>query len=480
MPEGSIFTIADEVLDLMPELGYEVAEPERLAVRALLPQRPDGSWAGLQSCIIAARQNIKTASMIACAIHDTFIQDLDVVWTAHEFKTSADAFKDFQAIIEGNDELSSQVLKIRTANGSEGFDLRSGASLRIIARSGRSGRGFSKVPRLYADEGLYLDAKMLGAITPTMAAIPDAHMVVGSSPGILASAQLRELRQRGRSGEDQDLGYVEWTSDRLACASAECRHAPGTAGCQLDNVLLWWQANPALGRRIDVEFLRNQRKVLQGAIPEFMREHMAWWEDPPTAEESSLFPLDKWAERLDPSSRIGSDSPIVFLVDTSWDRQRSWIDIAGLNAAGVSHVEIVETGFGQGWVVPWLRERVAARRPLAIGLQGGNAPVSTLVPALREEFGDLVVELSGTDSARACGMFFDAVEKGPLAHIGQEQLDDAVEKGVARPMGEGWVLDRKTSPVDVAGLFAACGALYLLNTTEQPAPKRVSEPMRLR
>lgn len=480
MPEGSIFTIADEVLDLMPELGYAVAEPERLAVRALLPQRPDGSWAGLQSCIIAARQNIKTASMIACAIHDTFIQDLDVVWTAHEFKTSADAFKDFQAIIEGNDELSSQVLKIRTANGSEGFDLRSGASLRIIARSGRSGRGFSKVPRLYADEGLYLDAKMLGAITPTMGAIPNAHMVVGSSPGVLASDQLRELRARGRSGEDQDLGYVEWTSDRPACANLECRHAPGAAGCQLDNVLLWWQANPALGRRIDVEFLRNQRKVLQGANPEFMREHMGWWEDPPTTEESSLFPLDKWAERLDPSSTIPADEPIAYLVDTSWDRQRSWISIAGLNAQGVPHVEIVETNFGQDWVVGWLRSRVEARRPLAIGLQGGNAPVSTLADPLKKAFGNVVVELSGTDAARACGMFYDAVEKGPLAHIGQDPLDDGVEKGMARLLGEGWALDRKTSPVDVAGLFSACGALYLLNTTEPPAPSQSFVPRRLR
>lgn len=482
----------------MPEIGYEVEEPERLAVRALLPQRPDGSWAGLQSAIIAPRQNIKTASMIACAIHDLFVQDLDVVWTAHEFKTSADAFKDFQAIIEGSDELSSSVLKVRTANGSEGFELRSGVSLRIVARSGRSGRGFSKVPRLYLDEGLFLDAKMLGAITPTMAAIPDAHLVVGSSPGILSSEQLRGIRDRGRAGTDQDLGYVEWTSERILtaeelalprakrprvrpqCLRVDCSHAPGSDGCALDNEELWWRANPALQRRIAVDFLRQQRKVLKDAIPEFMREHMAWWEDPPTIEESSQFDMAKWSERLDPASIIPVGARVVFTVDTSWDRQTSWVSIAGLNAAGVPHGEVIETGYGQDWVVPWLKERVAAWKTAAIGLQGGNAPSSSLLAPLRKEFGDkLVVEFTGVDMTRACGAFFDAVDKGPLAHLDQEQVDDAMRQAAPRLLGDGWVLDRKESPIDIANLVSLVEALYLLQTAPEP-PQESFIPRRLR
>ena len=469
VPEGSIFTIADEVTDLMEAIGYQVDEPERLAVRALLPQKRNGDWAGLQSAIIAARQNIKTASMIACAVHDTFEQGLDVVWTAHEFKTSADAFKDFQAIIEGDESLAGDVLRVRTSNGKEGFDLRNGATLRIIARSGRSGRGFSKVPRLYGDEGLYLDAKMLGAITPTMGAIRNAHFVIGSSPGILTSEVLRDIRRRGRSGEDPDLGYVEWTSDRLACAREGCGHAPGTEGCQLDNEYLWWQANPALGRRISVDFLRGQRKVLAAAIPEFMREHMGWWEDPPTFEESSAFPVEEWDARCDPGSVVPDDARVGFGIDTSWDRRTTWLAIAATRADGTPHVELLSGHGVPDLAIADVRSLLSRWDAAGIGVQESGAPASSLAPPLQQAFdpggGEPIVRVLGSqDLGRACAGLWDAIKHGPLAHIGQEQLETAIRKAAVRPLGDAWVIDRKRSEVDVAPLMAAAIALHVLKT----------------
>jgi len=459
-------------------LGDQVDEPEIAALRVLLAEDAKGRRIALESGLFCGRQNVKTWAGQRMVIYRGWVHSLKrIVWTAHLYKTTQDTFNELVGLIESHSWLEQQVLKISRGNGEEGIQLRNGCQIDFVARSQKSARGWA-ADEVVGDEALFLTPLMFGAVFPTLSSRPDPHFTHLSSPGVPSSEVIRGVRDRGRAGGDPSLSYGEWTSPRDPCADPMCSHKPGSVDCQLDDLEKVRAANPAHPRRISLDYIRGERRAMP--VAEYMRERLGWWEDPPTAEESSLFPLDKWAERLDPSSRIAPDSPIALLVDTSWDRQRSWIDIAGLNAAGVPHVEIMETGFGQGWVIPWLRERVAARRPLAIGLQGGNAPVSTLVPALREEFGDLVVELSGTDSARACGMFFDAVEKGPLAHIGQEQLDDAVEKGVARPMGEGWVLDRKTSPVDVAGLFAACGALYLLNTTEPPAPKRVSEPMRLR
>lgn len=471
VPEGSVFTIADEVIDFMPEIGYDVDEPERLAVRALLPQKPDGTWMGLQSCIVAPRQNIKTATMISLATYDTFVDGLEVVWTAHEFKTSADAFKDFQAIIEGHDDLASEVLRMRTSNGAEGYDLRNGGSLRIVARSGRSGRGFSKVPRLYLDEALYVDAKMMGAITPTMAAIPNAHLVMGSSPCIPSSEVLREVRDRGRAGQDRELGYVEWTSDRKPCASADCRHKPETPGCALDDEYLWWQGNPALQRRIAVSFLRSQRKVLAAAIPEFMREHMGWHEDPAAmGGDTSAIPPESWAERLDAGAMVPPGARVAFGVARSWDRQRTWVGSAALLPDGRQLVQLVpwdeHLGLGAS-VVDWLSSRLATWHPVAIGGQGGNSPESSLLEDAqrRPELEPLVRVLSGIDVGQACGNFYDAATKGTLAHIGQEQLDAAVEQAQVRAIGDSWVWDLKGSPVDVAGLKAVTVALHLLNTT---------------
>jgi hypothetical protein len=55
VPDGAVFTIADEIADLMTDLGYQVDEPERLACRALYAQKADGDWIGLESGIVCAR-----------------------------------------------------------------------------------------------------------------------------------------------------------------------------------------------------------------------------------------------------------------------------------------------------------------------------------------------------------------------------------------------------------------------------------------
>lgn len=468
VPEGARFTLADEICDLMSDVGYQVDEPERLATRALFPQKANGDWIGLDSGIVAPRQNLKTAIEIGGALHDTFVQGVDVAWTAHEFKTSSEAFRDFQAVIEGNDWLAAEVLNVRTSHGFEGFDLRNGARLDVIARTGKSGRGMARA-RLYLDEALFLTPKIMGAIVPTMSAMPNAHMVVGSSPGLPTSGVLREMRDRGRSGNDPNLGWIEWSQERGQCASADCSHRPGTPGCWLDDLEAVIRVNPAAGRRISLDYLPQERLTLSGAIAEYLRERMGVWEDPPLeAGENGPFPVDKWEERLDLTSRIPDGARLALAVDTSWDRQTTWISVCGVNSAGIPHVEIVATNYGQDWVEGWITERLPVLKPIAIGLQSGNSPVSSLLEKLQARFGEVITPMSGQDLARSCGSFYDAVDKGPLAHPAQEQLDDAVRLAAIRTMGDSWLLDRKASSYDIAGLVAAVEAHYLLLTTPEP------------
>ena len=136
VPDGAVFTIADEIADFMEDLGFQVDEPERLACRALYATDRTGDWIGLESCVISARQNIKTTVMLAGAMYDTFVEGIAPVnWTAHEFKTSSATFTEMQNLIESHSWLSREVKRIRTANGKEGFDLTNGASLNVLART---------------------------------------------------------------------------------------------------------------------------------------------------------------------------------------------------------------------------------------------------------------------------------------------------------------------------------------------------------
>lgn len=466
VPDGAVFTIADEIADLMSMIGYQVDEPERQTCRALFAQAADGTWIGLEAGVVAPRQNLKTATMIAGALHDTFVRKAErVVWTAHEFKTSSDAFKDFRGLIESHSWLDAEVLKIRTANGKEGFELRNGSRLDILARTGRSGRGLGG-SNLYMDEALYLEGKMMGALVPTMSARPNAHIVYGSSLGLATSEVLRALRDRGRSGTDPNLGWIEWSNDRQSCASPDCEHAPGTPGCWLDDLDAVRRVNPAMPRRITEEYVRQERMALAAAPVEFLRERMGVWEDPPSATLGDL-PLPRWLDRTDRESVVPDGARVAFAVDTSWDRQTTWAAIAAELPGGRVHVEVMAGEFGSEWVVPWMAERVTRWRPVGVGLQGSGAPVSHLLEPLRRGLGTAVRPFGFQDVGKAWGMLMDAVAEGTVVHVGQEQLNRAAQHAAVRSVGDALLPDRKLSTVDIAPLVAVTEALYLLNTAHE-------------
>ncbi len=471
VPESACSSAGAEAADLAEAIGLTLDAEQRLVLDAMLSETAEGKWAALEAAVICGRQNLKTFCLIVSVLHDLFLRDTRlVIWSAHRFRTAQEAHRDIVALVDGSDMLRRRVKKIRNANGEEGIELTSGARIDFAARtsSGATGRGLSG-DVVVLDEALYLTPTMMGALLPTLSARPDPQVRYGSSAGLLDSEVLRSIRDRGRAGGDPSLAYVEWSTDRGGCPS-NCDHSVGSQGCALDNVDLWAQANPALGRRITVDYLSAERRALPPR--EFARERLGWWEDPPDADADRVIPESSWASRLDASSRVPDGSAVTFAIDTSWDRLTTWIAVCAARADGVPHVEVVAHDFGSDWVLGWLKERVASYKPKAIGLQASGAPVSSLLEPLKREFGDVVTGMTGQDLGRACGMFYDAVTSGPLAHLGQHQLDQAVRHAVVRPMSDSWLWDRKVSPVDVAPLVAVTGALYLLNTA--PEPKRRS------
>lgn len=467
VPEGARFTLADEVADLMEAIGYQVGPEERLACHALYAQRADGNYVGLDAGIVGPRQNLKTATGLAGALHDTFVQGIDAGWTSHEFKTSTAAFRDVQGIVEANTWLSSEVLKIRTGSVDPGFELRNGARLDIIARTNKSGRGMAR-PRLYLDEALYLTGAMMGAIVPTMSAMPNAHMIVASSPGLHESAILRGYRLRGRSGTDPDLGWIEWSQEQGECARADCDHQPDTEGCWLNDLDAVLRVNPAAPRRISLDYLRQERRTLAAAPEEYLRERMGVWSDPPAEGSGNVFPLDAWAACLDARSAIPDGADLTMAVDVAWDRSAAHVAVAGIREDGLRHVQVIASGDGTDWVVPFLQN--ARRRPLAVAVQATGAPAASLIDDLTRA-GLPVTGLSGADVARACGGMYDAITAGRIRHVGQPELERPVATAVARSLGDAWALDRKRSLTDIAPLVAVVEALWALEALQGRAPQ---------
>lgn len=481
-PGGARFTIAEEVADLMVDVGYQLDAEERLALCAMYPQKANGDWTGLDSGIVASRQNLKSVCGIGGSLHDTFVQGIDVIWTAHEFKTAAKTLREFQSVIDGTPWLASEVLGFRVGTQDPGFNLRNGARLTLMARTGSAGRGMGG-PRLYLDEGLYAEDTMLGALVPTMSAMPNAHMVVMSSPGMKRSKVLRSLRKRGRSGADPYLGWIEWSQEQGSCADPDCRHEPGTDGCWLDDEAAVARVNPAHPRRISLEFIQQERRTLEGALGEYLRERMGVWEDPIGPDDMDPL-LPNWLAVIDPMAILPEGASAAWSVDVQWlppgssVTPRAWVSAAVQGEGGHPIVQLVHVCDPVD-VVGWL-DVAARRRPIrGIGVQANGAPASALLPDLRAKFDipgvdPIVHALTGPQMSQACIMAATATRTGSVSCRRSDELspgtvldtalDAAVNGSVAKQLSDGWVPDRRASTVDAAPVTAWINAHYLLMT----------------
>jgi hypothetical protein len=230
-----VVTNGDIAAGVGADLGWDFDPEQRWFLDAIFAEDEDGLPASGDVAIIGPRQTVgKTAVLECAAITDITVFDQPLhMWTAHEFKTARKAFVDMKGRLQGHPDYRDRV-KFDNAHGEEAIHLELGGTIEFHARSGGSGRGFT-TNRITFDEALFLRGGDLGALMPTLVTMEDAQVRYGSSAGLLKSAALREIRNRGRDPQpDEDLAYLEFAADRRACELPMCAHVPGTLGCALD------------------------------------------------------------------------------------------------------------------------------------------------------------------------------------------------------------------------------------------------------
>jgi len=456
-----------EAVDLAKLAGRELDAEEALAVDALLSYGPGGRWVALESAVIEARQNGKTGGvLLPVVLFDLFLLPPDrIVWTAHLFRTARDTFADFCGLIDATPELSSRVKKITRANGEESIELHSGAVLDFLARSKGGGRGLGG-KRLVLDEALFLSAESMGALVPVLSArsaTGDPQINYGASAGLASSDHLRNLRDRGRAGGDPSLIWVEWCApgswDDPPCDKGrKCPHVVGTAGCALDDETLWPLANPALGRRITVEYVRAERRALPAA--EFGRERLGWFDL--SGEDSQPISSLDWVACTAGLPDKTAMRPVFFL-DCSPGLASASIGLAA-SVDGVPHLEVAdpEERSGTDWLVPKAVD-LAEKHPDARFAVLGSGAVTALLPALKDA-GLEPEQFTNQDMGRACGHLQKLVADRAVTHSGDPLFAEALAVAVKRDIGDDlWTWSRRKSG-DISPLVAVTGAAWLLET----------------
>ena len=435
----------DEAVELASLAGLELDPWQAYVLRTSLSQQSDEMWSAFLVGLVVGRQNGKGSILEARELAGLFLPGVDehlILHSAHEFKTCYEHFLRITQLIESCPDLDRLVAKVRRGVGEQAVELRNGNRLRFIARSGGSGRGMS-APCVVLDEAYALTEAQIGAIMPTLSAQPNPQLWYTSSAPMSSSVALHRLRDQAMAGTGERLFYAEWGND------------PGVEPDDVDAIA---RANPALGRRIFMDFIETEHEAM--SPEEFARERLGIPEMPLAVDASRPIPLDLWGSLAQQSS-IGSN--FAWSLTVSDDRKWATIGIAGRRGDELFHVEVGDnrpttqqhgddSSLIDRCVAVWEQEQVPVRIH-------STAPEGSYIAALRERGVD-VDEISTAEVARNTGQLIDAANGRLLRHVGQRSLDVSLERADVKSSSSGavtWVA--RSAGDDVSPLKAVSVAL---------------------
>ncbi len=436
LPRESAGSAGPEAVELAALCGLQLDPWQAYCLEHGLSERPDGLWAAFICAIVVSRQNGKGSILEARELAGLFLLNEQLILhSAHEFKTCYEHFLRIVNLIESTPDIERRVAKIRRGVGEQAIELTNGNRLRFIARSGGSGRGMS-APCVVLDEFMFATEAQVGAIMPTLSAQVNPQLWMTSSAPLAASEPLHRLRAQAIKGEGDRTFYAEWGNE---------------SGVDPEDDEAIARANPALGRRIFLDFVATEREAM--STDEFARERLGV---PQVAtSEDQVIPPEVWAKCAQSASVIETNR--CWALTVSPERLWASLAVAGRRADGKLHIEWMEHRAGTEWIVGKVRELFAAKRlPLRIHKSG---PEAAFIAPLREH-GVEVVEVSTADVAQATGQLIDAANAGQLVHLGQPSLDKALRGAVLRLSPDGAsVWSQRSSQVEITPLVAVTVAL---------------------
>lgn len=209
---------------------------------------------------------------------------------------------------------------------------------------------------------------------------------------------------------------------------------------------------------MDLDAIADYWDDEQATEAEFRR---FWLNQPVPLEEPSVISTALWGNLK--NRQAPQPGRVVLTVAVAQDRSWSCIGVAGDVTLEVSDSPVVKTLLmcnslkGIGEVVIKVAELKKSRNVAEVALVGAQAK------ALKPEFvkaGIEFEELTGVEEGASCAAFQEAVKRASVVHVGQAELDKAIENAKTRMSGESERWDRKDVKVDDSPLVAVSGAFY--------------------
>ena len=486
------FTRGPEVADLCALLGYEPMPEQEQWLDAVFAVGSDGLPAVTDATDIAGRQNLKTGEFVMTAFGWLFITEEErILWSAHEFGTTRDAFLLMRSLLEKRPWTNALVRQYYASSNYTAIALVDGRVLEFTARTTSQGRGKSG-PKAIWDEGLELRAEHLGAQDAVKSTYPWAQTLIGSSGAKTYSEVLHGIIAKAHAGELGSKEFFREFRDDLEgdCQlGIECTHVFGSPGCRLDDPERWKRNNPAMDRihpdgrgLTSAAIARERRKQPNPMI--FARERMGWHESY-VDTTSGVFSEETWTGLCYSKSKIDRGRALALQVSPNQDW--SAIVAGGFTAHGLVHLEVPSKWAdltrttrtyarwsGTDRVVPWLRKYLRKHRDdETVLVLLANSASSALLPALRRlaedpELGALVIHpVPEVQMPAACGHMLNLVANEQLVHVGDPELQASFLAVGKRMVGEkAFVWSPRASSGDITAANAATLAAWWLEQGE--------------
>lgn len=459
-----------ELIDLCDSVGMELDPFQKLALVEICAEARPGKWAAMETVGEVCRQNGKGFEIEALQLGDLFLFDSELsTYSAHKFATAEEQARRLFFWIENCDDLRKRCHKPKVANGKLGVETLDRRRVKFVARERDNGRGLTG-DRVILDEALVLMQAVLGALIPSLRAVPNPQINYFSSAGygverpesdvlwkIRRQALVAALRHLGLPIAEPD-GQLHVRGVRGTPLLIEHSARP-VARSDLYNPVHLAEANPSYGVRIDPEFVLTVEK--DRMTPEqFAQECLGLWplsrrlED----EDEGESLRDMWVQCEAPLSTVGKRR--AFGVDVAPESESAALWIAGESSLGGWHLEIIDHGPD----IQAIGERakvLAVKHKAKVGIDP-SGPAGVLVPVL----GDAALKVSGAQLAAACADLVAGVKAKTVRQRVPSKLATVVMASMAgavkdsKPGDGGWVWSRKSSAVDITPTTGATVALW--------------------
>jgi hypothetical protein len=497
---SKISSRGQEARELASIAGLELDPWEALALDELLGVQSDGRWSSRDFGLVAGRQNGKDVVLEARELFGLFLSEDDelTIHSAHLYDTALRHFQRIEQLIESTPDLDRFLTthrgSVSRSHGKEGIEIvRDGVTreLRFRTRTEGGGRGWT-CDCLIFNEAMILSGVAVGAILPTLSAVPNPQVIYAGSAGFKHSTAFGRLRRRGLRGEPR-VSFLEWSVEPCSnfcprdCEEHDQKRFQILPGMPEEEIIRktnriiisYAKANPGFGIRIggvmdprqSLEHILGEQSQMDPE--EFDRERLGLGDWPVEEDAWQVIDEPSWQAAADLTS--SPIAPLVFAVDMTPDRKYACIAVAGTNPDGLTHIEItgeddLDHKPGDRWVVPRLEALITRWKPAAIVIDRASQ-AGSLITDLEREGGVMdtlnmeVQSPTAREYAQTCGWFGSSVvppqgETQRLVHRDQVSLTLAVSGAAKRNLAELWAWDRKSTTTDISPLVAATLAIW--------------------